>query len=208
MRFHPAWAEFIGTATMVGLGCGSVALGASHPVVSLSFGLAVTLVILCVGGWSGAHINPAVSIAFWKDGKLEGNLLSPYLIAQTSGATMAAWLLNGAAPTRPAEGVNLPMLIAIEVTITFALMLSILVVVDRTERRTVVATVVGGAVAVLALLAGPSTGASMNPARTIGPNLVAWHPTLIPVYVVSTVIGAWIAVAFNQRWLRRTAVQD
>ncbi|MDA7492205.1 aquaporin [Candidatus Poseidonia sp.] len=208
MRFHPAWAEFTGTAVMVGVGCGSVALGASHPVVSLSFGAAVTLVILVVGGWSGAHINPAVSIAFWRDGKLEGDVLYTYIVAQASGATLAAWLLNGAAPTVPAPQVHLVNLVAIEVAITLALMLSILVVVDRTERRSVVAVAVGAAVALLALVAGPSTGASMNPARTIGPNLVAGHADLIPVYVLSTVIGAWIAVAVNQRWLRPKMLQD
>ena len=134
MRVHPAWGEFFGTAAMVGIGCGSVALGAPHMVISLSFGLAVTGVILIVGGWSGAHINPAVSIAFWRDGKLEGHMLSAYIVAQTSGATTAAWLLNGAAPTLPAEGVNLFALGVIEIAITLALMLSILVVVDRTAR--------------------------------------------------------------------------
>lgn len=208
MRVHPAWGEFFGTAAMVGIGCGSVALGAPHMVISLSFGLAVTGVILIVGGWSGAHINPAVSIAFWRDGKLEGHMLSAYIVAQTSGATTAAWLLNGAAPTLPAEGVNLFALGVIEIAITLALMLSILVVVDRTERRSVIAIVVGAAVALLALTAGPLTGASMNPARTVGPNLVAGFTGLIPLYVLSTVVGAWMAVNVNQRWIRPQVHQD
>ena len=71
--------EFLGTALMVGVGCGSVAMGASHAVVSLSFGAVVTLAIVLFGPWSGAHINPAVSIAFWRDGALQQGRVLPYI---------------------------------------------------------------------------------------------------------------------------------
>ena len=199
--------EFLGTGVMVGVGCGSIAAGAPSAMVCLAFGAVVTAMILVFGPWSGAHINPAVSIAFWLDDQLEGRMVAPYIVAQSLGGMVAAWLVNGAGPTLPASGVGLTPWIAIEMAITCLLMMSILLVVDRTERRSVVAVVVGGAVAVLAWVAGPATGASMNPARTLGPNLVAGEIGVVPVYVVATTLGAALACWINARWCRPAKVQ-
>ena len=69
--------EFLGTGVMVGVGCGSIAAGAPSAMVCLAFGAVVTAMILVFGPWSGAHINPAVSIAFWLDGQLEGRMVAP-----------------------------------------------------------------------------------------------------------------------------------
>ena len=93
--------EFFGTAFMVAAGCGSVALGASHGIVSLTFGVAVTLAIIAFGPLSGAHINPAVSIAFWRDGQLEGPIAPTYVVAQCTGGIAGALIVSGAAPTSP-----------------------------------------------------------------------------------------------------------
>ena len=199
--------EFLGTGVMVGVGCGSIAAGAPSAMVCLAFGAVVTAMILVFGPWSGAHINPAVSIAFWLDDQLEGRMVAPYIVAQSLGGMVAARLVNGAGPTLPASGVGLTAWIAIEVAITCLLMMSILLVVDRTDRRSVVAAVVGGAVAVLAWVAGPATGASMNPARTLGPNLVAGEIGVVPVYVVATTLGAALACWINARWCRPAKVQ-
>ena len=180
--------EFLGTALMVSVGCGSVAWGASHVAVSLTFGAVVTLAILLFGAWSGAHINPAVSVAFWRDGQLEGRLLPAYMVAQYAGALFGASLVAGAAPT------------SVVPSITLALMASILFIVQRTSSRPVVAVWVGATVALLAFLAGPLTGASMNPARTFGPNALNVMWASLPFYVVSTTLGAWLAVDFKRRF--------
>ena len=146
--------EFLGTALMVSVGCGSVAWGASHVAVSLTFGAVVTMAILLFGAWSGAHINPAVSVAFWRDGQLEGRLLPAYMLAQYAGALFGASLVAGAAPTSVVPSMTLATGFSVEITITLALMASILFIVQRTSSRPVVAVWVGATVALLAFLAG------------------------------------------------------
>lgn len=192
--------EFLGTALMVGVGCGSVAMGASHAVVSLSFGAVVTLAIVLFGPWSGAHINPAVSIAFWRDGALQQGRVLPYIGAQCLGALSASLLVQGAAPTVVDPQLSLLEGFAIEVCITAVLMVSILFVVQRTSSRPAVALWVGATVGVLAFLAGPLTGASMNPARTFGPNLLNGLWYTLPFYFTATCLGAWLAYDIKQ-WL-------
>ena len=186
-------AEFIGTALMVGVGCGSVAYGASNLVISLSFGLAVTVAILVFQPISGAHINPAVSIAFWRTGHLEKEALLPYILAQLSGAYFAAYILQGAGPTRVVEDISMFTGGLIEVFITFTLMASIYWIVVRSETHVSIALFVGFVVALLAFLFGPLTGASMNPARTFGPNVFGGLYSSLPFYSFTTVLGALIA---------------
>ena len=192
--------EFFGTAFMVAVGCGSVALGASHGIVSLTFGVAVTLAIIAFGPLSGAHINPAVSIAFWRDGQLEGRLLPTYVVAQCTGGIAGALIVSGAAPTSLAPSVSLVEGFGIEVAITAALMTSILLIVQRSSSRMMIALWVGGTVALLAFIAGPMTGASMNPARTLGPNLLNGMWATLPFYVASTTLGAWWACDLKHRF--------
>ena len=192
--------EFFGTAFMVAAGCGSFALGASHGIVSLTFGVAVTLAIIAFGPLSGAHINPAVSIAFWRDGQLEGRLLPTYIVAQCTGGIAGALIVSGAAPTSLAPSVSLVQGFGIEVAITAALMASILLIVQRSSSRMMIALWVGGTVALLAFIAGPLTGASMNPARTLGPNLLNGMWATLPFYVVSTTLGAWLACDLKHRF--------
>jgi glycerol uptake facilitator-like aquaporin len=192
--------EFLGTALMVAVGCGSVAWGASHGLVSLTFGAVVTLAILLFGSLSGAHINPAVSVAFWRDGQLEGRLLPTYMVAQYLGALAGASLVAGAAPTNVIPSLSLATGFSIEIAITCALMASILYIVQRTDARVVVAVWVGATVALLALMAGPLTGASMNPARTFGPNALNAMWASLPFYIVSTTLGAWLAVDVKRRF--------
>ena len=195
--------EFFGTALMVSVGCGSVAMGASHAMVSLAFGAVVMLAILVFGPWSGAHINPAVSVAFWRDGQLDSRLLPVYLGAQFLGGLFGAWMVSGAAPTGLAPSVSLAGGFSIEVAITAALMASILYIVQRSSSRLTIAAWVGATVGILAFLAGPLTGASMNPARTFGPNALNQLWASLPFYFVSTTLGAWFAVDLK-RWLFST----
>ena len=184
--------EAMGTFTMVLVGCGSVALERSSIEISIAFGAIVALVILAIGRWSGAHINPAVSIAFWYRGDLSSNDTIAHVLGQLIGALVAGILLNGAGPT--VKNTSWFNLIGIEIFITFLLMASILWIIRQTEQWLPIAVVVGSTVALLAFFFGAYTGASMNPARTFGPNLVSGDVAIIPIYFVCTIIGALLAV--------------
>lgn len=188
--------EAAGTFTMVFVGCGSVAMERSSLEISLAFGAVVALVIICIGRWSGAHINPAVSIAFWYRGNLSRDDTFSHVMGQLIGALLAGFLLNGAGPTvRNTSWINL---IGIEIMITFLLMASILWIIRKTEQWVPIALVVGSTVAALAFVFGKYTGASMNPARTFGPNLVSGDVSIVPVYFACTIIGALLAVAVER----------
>ena len=182
-------AEFSGTFLMVLLGCGSIALGWSPLAVSISFGFAVFTAIMIFQPLSGAHINPAVSIAFAANGNLEREALPGYIIAQCLGGWIAA-LIVVAGSTVPQVSTGYSW--GIEIAITLLLMYSILVLVRRTANLFVLALGVGSMVGLLAFLFGGFTGASMNPARTLGPNIVNGEGNLI-LYIVAPVIGAVLA---------------
>lgn len=203
-----AFAEFIGTWFMVGVGCGSIAMDAPGWLISLSFGAAVTLAILALQPISGAHINPAVSIAFMRSGHLEKEALAPYIVAQLAGALTAAWMLGGAGETQLAGNVGTFQGTAVEIFITFSLMASIYWVVVKSETHVPIAFFVGGTVAILAYFFGPMTGASMNPARTFGPNLVGGFATSIPFYSLTTVAGALLAAEVYLRIYGKKQPQD
>ena len=193
---------------MVAVGCGSIALGAPGWLVSLAFGAAVTMAILVLQPISGAHINPAVSIAFTRSGHLEKEALGPYIAAQLAGALTAAWMLGGIGPTQLADDVNMIQGTAIEVFITFVLMASIYWIVVKSETHVSIAFLVGATVAVLAYFFGPLTGASMNPARTFGPNIVNGMSSSVPFYSLSTVAGALLAAEMYVRLYASKADQD
>lgn len=188
-----AGAELSGTALMVAVGCGSIAYGASLPIICLAFAVAVTTAILIFGPISGAHINPAVSIAFYRHGNLEKNALIPYISAQIIGGILAAITISGAGPTTIAANHNYLSAFFIEVFITFVLMANILWIIGNSDNRIIISSWIGGWVGILAFLFGPATGASMNPARTIGPNLISGIYSNMPLYIISTIIGAWLA---------------
>ena len=182
-------AEFSGTFLMVLLGCGSIALGWSSLAVSITFGVAVFTAIMIFQPISGAHINPAVSIAFAANGNLEREALPGYIIAQCLGGWAAA-LIVLAGHTTPS--VSISQAWGIEIAITLLLMYSIHVLVRRKANLFFLALGVGSMVGILAFLFGGFTGASMNPARTLGPNIVNGEGNLI-LYIVAPVIGAVLA---------------
>ena len=182
-------AEFSGTFLMVLLGCGSIALGWSPLAVSITFGVAVFTAIMIFQPISGAHINPAVSIAFAANGNLEREALPGYIIAQCLGGWAAA-LIVLAGHTTPS--VSTSQAWVIEIAITLLLMYSIHVLVRRKANLFYLALGVGSMVGILAFLFGGFTGASMNPARTLGPNIVNGEGNLI-LYIVAPVIGAVLA---------------
>ena len=183
--------ELIGTFVMVFIGCYSIKSGYSPAIISFSFGFAVFMVILTSRKYSGAHINPAVSIAFSITGELDRKMLMPYLLAQFIGGIIAAYLIGDFGATE--FSVNTSTGIGIEILITFILMMSIYVTIFRTDSDLIVAFVVGSVVGCLAFIFGTYTGASMNPARTLGPNLISNSTTVIPIYLISTILGSCIA---------------
>ena len=179
-------AEFSGTFLLVLLGCGAVALGWSHIAISITFGLAVFIAIMIFQPISGAHINPAVSIAFAAKGDLETEALPGYIISQSLGAWFAAMIVVDGATV---PSVSIPTAWGIEIIITLLLMYSIHVLVRRKSSLFTLSLGVGLMVAIISFFFGEFTGSSMNPARTLGPNIVTGNGNLI-LYIVAPVIGA------------------
>ena len=189
--------ELVGTFFMVFIGCLAIKQELGGPIISLAFGGAVCLVIMVSRKYSGAHINPAVSIAFSLTGELEKRLLPAYLTAQLIGGLLAGLLVGNYGATDFATSTDLG--ITIEVIITFTLMMSIYLTIWHTDNDYIVGIVVGLVVAVLAFFFGPYTGASMNPARTFGPNIASGLIEVIPIYFAATIIGAVIAAGIRYK---------
>jgi len=201
-------AEAGGTFLLVFTGTGAMLFnelsgGAiTHPGIATTFGLAVMLAVFTLGPISGAHINPAVTFGFWASSRLEGKRLLPYIASQCGGAILASGLLLGLFGNQTAMGATLPIEIngqqlvypclALETLATFILMFVILRVAG--EKTSTVAVVVGGTVAMLSLFAGPISGASMNPARSLGPAVASGNFTAFWIYLLGPVIGALLAV--------------
>jgi aquaporin Z len=154
---------------------------------------------------SGAHINPAVTVAFWAAGRFPGARVAPYALAQVGGALVAAGLLTVLFPEAGTLGQTVPtgtalQSLGLEAVLTFLLMLVILgVAVGAKEVGLLAGVAIGGTVAFEALMGGPVSGASMNPARSLGPALVgavagSGGLGALWVYLVGPTLGAVLAV--------------
>lgn len=204
-------AEALGTFGLVGVGTAAIVLEGGRSGwlgsvgIAAAFGLVVVAMILLFGRASGAHINPAVTLAFVCSGRLTRGDALPYVAAQCVGALGASVLVAQWALPDSALGATLPSVttataFAVEVLITGALVYAILRIVSRPGAvLNGIAWSVGGTVALLAFLAGPATGASMNPARSLGPALVSGRLDGLWLYFVAPSLGAWLAVAFCKR---------
>ncbi|MEK7773347.1 MAG: aquaporin, partial [Deltaproteobacteria bacterium] len=177
-------AEFFGTFALVFAGTGAIIINdvtggtVSHVGVALTFGLVVLSVIYAVGDISGAHLNPAVTFGFWAARRFPGGKVLPYILSQCSGAVLASATLKFLFAGHPTLGATLPagpilQSVVLEVILTWFLMFVILnVSVGAKEKGLMAGIAVGSAVGLEALFAGPISGASMNPARTIAPALL------------------------------------
>ena len=194
-------AEAIGTFALVFAGCGAIMVNAKtdalgHLGVAASFGLVIMVMIYAVGHISGAHFNPAVSLAFALTRHFPWPRLLAYWAAQITGAVAAAALLRSSLGDVANVGATVPsgsdgQAFLWEVVLTFFLMFVIMAV--ATDTRAVgeaAAIAIGGTVALDALFGGPITGASMNPARSLGPALVAPEFTALWVYLLAPLVGA------------------
>jgi aquaporin Z len=200
------WAEFFGTYILVFVGCGAIIINSitdgtvSHLGIGLSFGLVVMTMIYTIGDISGAHINPAVTIAFAVAKRLEKKQVLPYVGSQIIGAILASATLYLIFPDADTMGETLPLndnliqSFILEVILTFILMFVILnVSTGAKEKGITAALAIGSVVAFSAIFAGPISGASMNPARSIAPALFSDLPHLW-IYIVATTLGAILSV--------------
>jgi MIP family channel proteins len=200
-------AEFIGTFVMIFAGTGAVIVNTlsngavTHLGISIVFGAVVTALIYSLGHISGAHFNPAVTLAFWSGGFFRRSLVMPYIVAQVLGAIAASGLLRlslglvgNLGATIPRNGDWFQALI-LETVLTFILMLVIFGSgLDRRAPIGFAGIAIGLTVALEAACMGPITGASMNPARSIAPALISGNWQHQWVYWVAPIAGAQLAM--------------
>jgi aquaporin NIP len=206
-------AEILGTFALVFAGTGAIAIdqvsgGAiTHVGVALTFGLIVLAIICTVGDISGAHLNPAVTIGFWAARRMSGREVLPYIASQFIGAILASGLLRFLFPENKLLGATMPagsemQSFVLEAVLTFFLMLTILNVSTGSKEKGITAGIaVGSVIALEAMFAGPISGASMNPARSLAPALVSGHFEHLWIYLFAPPLGA-VAAMFTCRCIR------
>lgn len=206
-------AEALGTALLVLLGTGCVmtnvitqgALGLTG--IALTWGFLVTALIATLGGISGAHINPAVTVALVVTGRMPLREAGGYILAQCAGATFASLVLLATLGNVSSLGATLPTVstgaaLAIEFWLSFVLMATVIgATSDDRWGGGGAAIAIGMAVALDVLMGGPLTGASMNPARSLGPALIGGRWDSHWIYWVAPIAGMSSA-ALVLRWLR------
>jgi aquaporin NIP len=198
--------EILGTFALVFCGTGAIVIdkftggAVSHVGVSVTFGLIVMAMIYGLGEISGAHLNPAVSIAFTLAGRLPAKALAPYIASQVTGALLASIVLKLLFPSDQLLGATLPagspwQSFVLELLLTYFLMIVIINVATGPKEQGLFAGIAIGSVILLeAMFAGPICGASMNPARSLAPAIVSGHIEHLWVYLTAPVIGAVLAI--------------
>jgi aquaporin NIP len=198
--------EVIGTFALVFCGTGAIIIdqqtngSISHAGIACTFGLIVSAMIYTLGDVSGAHLNPAVSIAFWIARKFPGREVIPYVISQIMGAFIASFILKGLFPMNEMLGSTMPagppmQSFVLELILTFLLMFVIINVASGSKEQGMFAGLAIGSVVLLeAMFAGLVCGASMNPARSLAPAIVSGHPEHLWIYLLAPTAGAILAV--------------
>ncbi|CAA9430259.1 MAG: Aquaporin Z [uncultured Rubrobacteraceae bacterium] len=218
-----AVAELVGTFILIFTGC-AVAVAALLQVstagplfydslaVALAFGLALTIVVAAIGHVSGAHVNPAVTLGLAATNKFPWQYVPIYVGAQLAGAILGAiavWITYGeagreiasVAATFPVDGVGDIRAFLVEVLVTFILVFVVIsVATDDRAPAGVAPLAVGFALACGVLIAGPVTGGSLNPARTLGPMIVAGRFDAVWVYILAPIVGAVLAALVYDRF--------
>lgn len=204
-------------ATPFNIGIGQLGGMGDWFAIGITFGIVIAAVIYALGRVSGAHINPAVTIALWATKRFPAKDAGAYIIAQCAGAAIGSLLffltvgmdavtIGGLGATAPFPGIGYAQAILIETIATFVLMLVIMgVAVDERAPPGFAGLVIGLTVAGMITMAGNISGASLNPARTFGPYLMdgllggsnLW--AYFPIYLIGPVLGAVIAAVFYDR---------
>lgn len=205
-------AELIGTFALVFVGTGAIVVNdtqggaVTHVGIAISFGLVIMVMIYSLGELSGAHFNPAVTVAFAVVGKFPVAEIAPYIISQLVGALLASSLLRVLLPPHPNLGATLPSIpepsaFVMEIVLTFFVMFVIAnVALGSKVQGQAAGLAIGGTVMLCAMFAGPVTGASMNPARSLAPAIVSGAWRGIWLYLTAPFAGAALAAVIWQ-WL-------
>jgi aquaporin Z len=198
--------EFIGTFAMIFCGTGAMTINevtggdVTHVGIGITWGLIVMAMIYAFGEISGAHFNPAVSIAFAYAKKFSWKEVPKYIFFQVAGAFAASLLLMWLFPKSELLGATIPSVdvwraFVLELILTFFLMVVIINVSTGSKEIGMMAGIAIGSVVLLeALFAGPITNASMNPARSLAPNIVSGNIKGLWLYMLAPIIGALLAV--------------
>ena len=198
--------EFIGTFSMIFCGTGAMAVNevtggdVTHVGIAITWGLIVMAMIYAFGETSGAHFNPAVTIAFAYAKKFSWKEVPKYIFFQVAGAFAASLLLMWLFPKSELLGATIPSVdvwraFVLELILTFFLMVVIINVSTGSKEIGMMAGIAIGSVVLLeALFAGPITNASMNPARSLAPNIVSGNIKGLWLYILAPIIGALLAV--------------
>ncbi|QDT63939.1 MIP/aquaporin family protein [Calycomorphotria hydatis] len=207
---RPLLAEFLGTFCLVFAGCGAVVVnevtgGAVGLVgIALTFGVIVMAVIYALGDVSGAHINPAATFSFFLAGKFPASRILPYVLVQCAGAIVAAFLLKFLHPESVDLGQTVPrdtvmQSFVMEIVLTAVLMFIVLRVATGSKEQGLMAGIaIGGVILTEVFCGGPISGASMNPARSLGPAIAAMNFGPLWIYLTAPLIGAAIGVACHR----------
>ncbi len=209
LEWRRLFSEILGTFLLVLVGAGGGVVNAvsngqiSRAAAVTAPGLMVLAIILFMGGISGAHLNPAVSIAFATRGNFPWLRVPGYIIAQLIGSTLAVLLLRAIfgnvgmlGATEPGPGISDWQAVVVEFVLTAGLVSTILGTASKAQNLGPISAFGVGAYIILAgLWSSPISGASMNPARSFGPDLVLWNFSSYWVYLVAPIAGALVAVA-------------
>ena len=209
--------ELIGTLVLVLFGCGSAAIAGSAlgtVGIALAFGLSIVAMAYVIGDISGCHINPAVSIGMWIDGRLETKDLIIYITFQCIGAIIAIALLVAIINSAPSlggyaatglgqngfgsassVGIDVVGAIIVEIILTFVFVFTVLGVTKKAENSAVAGIVIGLTLAFVHIMGIPLTGTSVNPARSLAPALFLGGQALnqVWVFILAPIVGAIIA---------------
>jgi aquaporin NIP len=203
-------AECIGTFALVFCGTGAVTIdevtqgAVSHVGVAVTFGLIVMAMIYTIGNISGAHLNPAVTIAFAVNKNFSWKEVLPYIVSQCIGGFIASFILKLLFPVSVLLGATLPsggttQSFVLEIILAFFLMFTILQVSTGSKEQGMFAGIAIGSVVLLeAMFAGPISGASMNPVRSLAPAIISNHTEHLWIYIVAPITGALIAVVIHR----------
>ncbi|MBE6495422.1 MAG: MIP family channel protein [Methanobrevibacter thaueri] len=209
--------ELIGTMVLVLFGCGSAAVAGSvlgNFGIAMAFGLSIIAMAYVIGDISGCHVNPAVSIGMWIDGRLEAKDLVSYIVFQCIGAIIGIALLAAIINCAPSlggytatglgqngfgsassVGLNVVGAILVEIILTFVFVFTVLGVTKKAENGAVAGIVIGLTLAFVHILGIPLTGTSVNPARSLAPALFLGGQALqqVWVFILAPIVGAVIA---------------
>jgi len=199
-------AELCGTFGLVFIGTGAMVVNditageVTHVGIALTFGLTVLSMIYAFGDVSGCHINPAVTLGFWISGRFDRRRVLGYILMQCTGALAASGAIRVLFPLNESLGATVPrgsdlQSFVLECILTLLLMLVILSVSFGAKEKGLLAGVAIGAVITFeSLFGGPVSGASMNPARSLGPAIIAGDLQHLWLYLIAPTLGALLAV--------------